>query len=150
RLEIEVAERTQQASLLDLTHDTIFVRDMTDVITYWNRGAQELYGWTSDEAIGKRADELLRPFFPVPMEEISQELLRSGRWDGELKRSRSDGTQVVVASRWSLRRDGQGHPAAILETNNDVTERERRDREIRQLNEELGKRTVALEVSNKE
>src|SRR5712664_3430260 len=45
-LQIEVAERTQQASLLNLTHDPIFVRDMSDVITYWNRGAQELYGWT--------------------------------------------------------------------------------------------------------
>jgi PAS domain S-box-containing protein len=150
RLEIEVAERTQQASLLDLTHDTIFVRDMTDVITYWNRGAQELYGWTADEAIGQRADHLLRPFFPVSTEEISRDLLRFGRWDGELKRTKSDGTQVVVASRWSLRRDGQGRPAAILETNNDVTERERREREIRQLNEELGKRTTALEASNKE
>src|SRR5258708_40365701 len=48
-LEIEVAERTQQANLLNLTHDTIFVRDMSDVITYWNRGAKELYGWTSEE-----------------------------------------------------------------------------------------------------
>src|SRR5262249_48411602 len=52
-LEIEVAERTQQASLLNLTHDSIFVRDMNDVITFWNRGAQELYGWTAEEAIGK-------------------------------------------------------------------------------------------------
>ena len=66
-LEIEVEERTQQASLLNLTHDTIFVRDMSDVITYWNRGAQELYGWTAEEAIGKRAQELLQPAFPAPM-----------------------------------------------------------------------------------
>ena len=48
RLEIEVAERTQQASLLNVTHDTIFVRDMNDVITYWNQGVQELYGWTTE------------------------------------------------------------------------------------------------------
>jgi PAS domain S-box-containing protein len=74
-----VAERTQQASLLNLTHDTIFVRDMSDVITYWNRGAQELYGWTAEEAIGKRAHELLQTVFPVPLEEIRAELLRSGR-----------------------------------------------------------------------
>ena len=51
-LEQEVAIRTQQAGLLNLTHDTIFVRDMSDIITYWNRGAQELYGWTAEEAIG--------------------------------------------------------------------------------------------------
>jgi PAS domain S-box-containing protein len=149
-LEIEVAERTQQASLLNLTHDTIFVRDMSDVITYWNRGAQELYGWTAEEAIGKRAHELLHSVFPAPIEEIRAELLRSGRWDGELEKTRADGTRVVVASRWSLRRDEQGRPATILETNNDITERERRDQEIRTLNEELGKRTAELEATNKE
>ena len=145
-LEIEVAERTQQASLLDLTHDTIFVRDMSDVITYWNRGAQELYGWTAEEAIGKRAHELLQTVFPAPIEEIRAELLRSGRWDGELEKTKADGTKVVVASRWSLRRDEQGRPAAILETNNDITERKRREQEIRTLNEELGKRTAELET----
>src|SRR5271166_5042744 len=69
-LEIEVAERTQQASLLDLTHDTIFVRDMSDIVTYWNRGAQELYGWTAEEAIGRHAHKLLQAVFPAPIEEI--------------------------------------------------------------------------------
>jgi PAS domain S-box-containing protein len=150
RLEIEVAERSQQASLLDLTHDTIFVRNMSDVITYWNRGAQELYGWTAEEAIGKRAHELLQTTFPAPIEEIRAELLRSGRWDGELEKTRADGTQVVVASRWSLRRDERKRPAAILETNNDITDRKRREQEISTLNEQLGKRTTELESINKE
>src|SRR6202162_5406399 len=68
-LEIEVAERTQQANLLNLTHATIFVRELNDVITYWNRGAQELYGWTEEEAIGKRADGLLQSVLPAPIEE---------------------------------------------------------------------------------
>src|SRR3984893_6113094 len=63
-LEIEVAERTQKASMLYITHDTIIVCDMSDVITYWNRGAQELYGWTAEEAIGKRAQELLQSVLP--------------------------------------------------------------------------------------
>jgi len=149
-LQIEMVERTQQASLLNLTHDTIFVRDMSDVITYWNRGAQELYGWTAEEAIGKRAHELLRTVFPVSIEEIRAELLRSGRWDGELENIGSDGARLVVASRWSLRRDDQQRPAAILETNNDITERKRREREITNLNQELGKRSAELEASNKE
>ena len=146
----EVAERTQQASLLNLTHDTIFVRDMSDIITYWNRGAQELYGWPAEEAIGKQAQDLLHTVFPVAMDDIRAELLRSGRWEGEVQKTRSDGTQVVVASRWSLRRDEQERPAAILETNNDITERKRREQEIRTLNEELGKRTAELEAINKE
>ena len=149
-LQIEVAERTQQASLLNLTHDTIFVRDMNDVITYWNRGAQELYGWTPEEAIGKRAHELLQTVFPAPVADIRAELLRSGRWDGELEKTRADGTRVAVASRWSLRRDDRGQSSAILETNNDITERKRREQEINGLNQELGKRTAELEAINKE
>jgi PAS domain S-box-containing protein len=150
RLEVEVAERTQQASLLNLTHDTIFVRDMNDVISYWNRGAQELYGWTAEEAIGKRSPQLLKTVFPRPTEEIRAELFASGRWEGELERTRSDGSGVIVASRWSLRRDQNGQPAAILETNNDITEHKRREQEIQTLNVELGKRTTELEATNKE
>ncbi|HWX15764.1 MAG TPA: ATP-binding protein [Chthoniobacterales bacterium] len=149
-LEREVAERTQQASLLNLTHDTIFVRDMNDIITYWNRGARELYGWTAEEAIGKHTHQLLKTDFPVPIDEVRAELLRAGRWDGELQKTKADGTRVVVASRWSLRRDQQGRPAAILETNNDITERNRREQEIRALNEELGKRSGELQAINKE
>jgi PAS domain S-box-containing protein len=149
-LQKEVAERTQQASLLNLTHDTIFVRDMSDVITYWNGGAQELYGWPAEEAIGKHAQQLLQTAFPIPIEEVQSELLRTDRWEGELRKSKADGSQVVVASRWSLRRDDQGRPAAILETNNDISDRKRREKDIRQLNDELGKRTTALEASNKE
>jgi PAS domain S-box-containing protein len=145
-----VAERTQQANLLNLTHDTIFVRDMSDVITYWNRGAQELYGWTAEEAVGKRAHELLQTVFPTPVDEIQSELLRSGRWDGECEKVRADGTRVIVSSRWSLRRDEHGRPDAILATNNDITERKRREDEIRALNQDLGKRTAELEAINKE
>ncbi len=150
RLAAEVTERTQQASLLNLTHDTIFVRDMNDVISYWNRGAQELYGWAPEEAIGKRSPQLLKTVYPVPVEEIRAELLASGRWEGEIEKKRSDGTGVIVASRWSLRRDQNGQPAAILETNNDITEHKRREREIQTLNMELGKRTTELEATNKE
>jgi PAS domain S-box-containing protein len=149
-LQIEVAERTQQASLLNLTHDPIFVRDMSDVITYWNRGAQELYGWTDKEAMGRRSQELLQTIFPTPLEDIRAELLRTSRWEGELKRTKADGTQVVVASRWSLRRDEQERPVAILETNNNITERKRREEEIQGLNQELAKRSTELESINKE
>jgi len=120
-LQIEVAERTQQASLLNLTHDTIFVRDMNDVISYWNRGAQELYGWTAEDAIGKNSQQLLQTIFPASVDHIRAELLRANRWEGELKKTKADGSQVVVASRWSLRRDEQERPVAILETNNDIT-----------------------------
>jgi two-component system, LuxR family, sensor kinase FixL len=111
-----------QARLLDLTHDTIFVRDSNDVITYWNRGAEELYGWRPDEAIGKVSHQLMKTVFPAPLEDITAELLRTGRWEGELIHTKRDGTFVRVASRWSLQRNERGRPVAILETNNDITE----------------------------
>ena len=149
-LQAEVAERTQQASLLDLTHDTIFVRLMNDMITYWNRGAQQLYGWTAQEAIGKHSQQLFQTIYPVPVEDVRAELLRTGRWEGELRKRKADGTEVVVASRWSLRRDEQDRPLAILETNNDITGRKRREQEIQDLNRELEKRSTELEATNKE
>jgi PAS domain S-box-containing protein len=119
------------ARLLDLTHDTVFVRNMSDAITYWNRGAEALYGWSRDEAVGKISHQLTQTILPAPLEEINEELLRTGRWEGELVHTRRDGTQVVVASRWSLQRDELGRAAAILETNNDVTEQKRAEAELR-------------------
>jgi PAS domain S-box-containing protein len=149
-LQREIVERTQQASLLNLTHDTIFVRDMNDIITYWNRGAAELYGWTEDQAVGKHSHQLLQTHYSLPMDEVRDELLRTGRWEGELQKTKADGSRVFVASRWSLRQDEQGRPVAILETNNDISDRKHREEEIRKLNQELEKRTADLEASNKE
>ena len=147
KLKVEIEERS---SLLDLTHDSIFIRDMNSIITYWNRGAEEFYGWTQKEALGKRPGELLRTVFPKAFEEIWEELLQTDRWEGELTHTKADGVQVIVASRWSLRRDQQSRPVAILETGNDITARKRWEEEIQGLNEQLAKRSVALEASNKE
>jgi PAS domain S-box-containing protein len=122
----------EQANLLDLTHDTIFVRDMRDVIRYWNRGAEKLYGWTREEALGRITHELLRTRFPEPIEAVSAHVLRTGRWEGELVHTRRDGSQVVVASRWSLQRGADRNPVAVLETNNDITERKRAEAELRE------------------
>jgi PAS domain S-box-containing protein len=121
----------EQARLLDLTSDTIFVRDMHDVITYWNHGAEELYGWTKEEAIGNVTHRLLQTRFPVPLAELTDTLLRTGRWEGELVHTKRDGSEVVVASRWSLQRDERGWPFATLETNNDITARKRAEDALR-------------------
>jgi PAS domain S-box-containing protein len=115
----------ERAGLLDLTHDTVFVRDMADVVTFWNRAAEEFYGWTAKEAVGKVSHHLTQTIFPAPIERIQADLLRDGRWEGELLHTKADGSQAVVASRWSLQRDQHGQPVAILETNNDITKRKR-------------------------
>jgi PAS domain S-box-containing protein len=112
----------EQASLLDLTHDTVFVRDMNDVITYWNHGAEELYGWQREDAVGRTAHQLLQTRFPEPLAQIDAQLFRTNRWEGELIHTKRDGAEVVVASRWALQRDERGNPVTVLETNNDVTE----------------------------
>jgi PAS domain S-box-containing protein len=118
RLQTEIGERRradeglrERANLLDLTHDTVFVRDQNDVITYWNRGAEELYGWKWEETVGKiTSHELLRTIFTQPADEIAATLLHTGRWEGELVHTKRDGTPVTVASRWvrAAQRAGAG------------------------------------------
>jgi PAS domain S-box-containing protein len=92
-----------------------------------------LYGWTAQEAVGKRSHDLLRTVFPAPLDDISAELLRAGRWEGELTHTKADGSQVVVSSRWSLQRDDQGQPVSVLETNNDISERKKAEVKFRGL-----------------
>ena len=130
-------ELREQASLLSLTHDAVYVRDMKGVIRYWNRGAEELYGWPADYAVGEVAHELLKTIYPVPFEQIEAELLRTDRWQGELVKTKKDGTQMVAASRWSLKRDGRGAPVATLVTSNDITARKRAEETARRSEKEL-------------
>jgi PAS domain S-box-containing protein len=115
----------RQAQLLDLTHDSVFTRDLDDVITYWNRGAEVLYGWTRAETLGKVTHKLLQTEFPRPLEDIKAALTATGYWDGELVHTKRDGTRITVASRWSLQRDKDGRLLGTLETNNDITEKKR-------------------------
>ncbi len=116
-------------SIIELTHDAILVRDPADIIVFWNRGAEELYGWTAQEAIGKVTHNLLQTHFPVSREAVDSLLARGEQWEGELVHTRKDGTQVIVESRQGLKRNQQSQPIAILEINRDITERKRRERE---------------------
>jgi PAS domain S-box-containing protein len=121
----------EQARLLDLTHDTVIVCDTANVIMYWNCGAEELYGWRREEAVGKIVHQFLHTRFPAPLQEITGTLLRTGRWEGELVRTKRDGSEVVIASRCSLQRNGNGRPLATIETGNDVTARKRAEEALR-------------------
>ena len=122
----------RQAELLNLTHDAIIARDLNQRVFFWNRGAEERYGWTSDEVKGKVTDDLLQTVSPRPRQEIEEELLLRGRWEGEVIHTTRDGRKIIVASRRALRRDKDGKPIAILEINSDITEKKRIEEQLRQ------------------
>ena len=113
----------EQARLLDLSRDTIMVRDAQDRITYWNNGAEESYGYSRAEALGQTSHKLLKTEFPEPLEQINEKLQRDNYWSGELIHVGKDGAKLTSTSRWALDRDAQGRPASILEINNDITAR---------------------------
>ena len=118
---------SRQAYLLELASDAIFVCDLNGTISYWNAGAETLYGWPRTEALGQLSHELLQTGFPAPLSEITDQVVREGRWEGELIHTRRDGSKVTVFSRWALERDGEGHPEAILKLNTDVTQRKQEE-----------------------
>jgi PAS domain S-box-containing protein len=124
------AKLKDQSSLLDLAHDAIFVRDMEGRIVFWNCGAEQTYGWSKDEALGKEPQDLLKARYPEPLEDILETVVTSGRWEGELQHVTSKGVSITLASRWALRRDAHGNPSGFLEINRDVTEHKEADRRI--------------------
>jgi len=142
RLLREIAERertakelAEKARLLDLTHDAIIVRDLEGRITYWNHGAKEIYGWSSEEVIGKVSNTLFETKYPVPAEEMIAELHRTGRWTGELVHTRRDGQSITVLVRKTLDRDSEGNPASVLQNITDITERKQAEEALREAGE---------------
>jgi PAS domain S-box-containing protein len=127
-LEEQAVVLTEQADLLDLAQDAIIVRDMDNRIVFWNCGAEVMYGWAREEALGQNLGELLKAEFAEPAESLDATILRRGQWDGELVHRKRDGTRVVVASRWALQRSADGAPLRILTINNDITDRPQRSR----------------------
>ena len=105
------------AELLDLVHETIMIRDMKGRIKYWNRGADEMYGWKSEEALGSISHDLLRTKFPKSISDIESDLVKEGRWQGELVHTRRDGSTIVVKSRWVLKQDGRNNDGEVFEIN---------------------------------
>ncbi len=122
RLRHSALQLQQQAELLNLAHDTIMVHDMDGRITFWNRGAEQTYGWTREDALGKVSHELLKTRFPHNLMEITAMLLSQGRWDGELAHITRSGETIIVSSRWALQRDENGQPAAILVIDRDISQ----------------------------
>ena len=111
------------AQLVEAATQAIFVRDPDDKIQFWNRGAEELYGWRTEEALGRVSHELFHTRFPEPLERIREQLQATGEWSGELVHRRKDGARIVVASHWTLQRDSRGRPQSVIEAGTDVTPR---------------------------
>ncbi len=116
-----------QADLINLAHDAILVRDPVGRVLSWNKGAEELYGWTAQEAQGRIIHTLLKTRYPLARSAIEAQVEREGQWEGELVHTCRDGSLVTVESRQALVRDEAGQPSAILEINRDVTRRRRRE-----------------------
>jgi PAS domain S-box-containing protein len=139
----------EQAQLLDLAHETIMVRDMGGMVTYWNRGAEEMYGWKRAHVLGHDKHRLLQTRFPRPFREIEDELFRDGYCEVELEQTRANGETLTVASRWALQRDEYGCPKAVLEINRDITAHKRAQVQLRTDAErmaqvaELGRRALS-------
>jgi diguanylate cyclase (GGDEF)-like protein/PAS domain S-box-containing protein len=112
----------RQAALLEQTHDAVFTRELGGKIVYWNEGAQRLYGWSKEEALGRISHDLLVTAHPIPAEEIVRTLKRNGQWEGELTHRARDGRRVTVWSKQVLAHHS-GASESVLETNKDITER---------------------------
>lgn len=132
-------KRTEQAmqqnlQMLDLASDAFIIRELDGTINYWNQGAERMYGLSRQEAVGKATHSLFHTIFPKqPLAAISVQLEQQDYWEGELIHTTNHNTQITVFSRWTLQRDEQGNPKAILETNNDITERKQVEIENKRL-----------------
>ena len=126
-------ELAEKARLLDLTEDAIIVRDVHGRITYWNHGAEVLYGWSSEEALGQISHDLLQTEFQPPMtlEKLIEELHRDGRWTGEMVHTKRNGQRITALARKTLDRDSEGAPSTVLQTLTDISERKRAEEALR-------------------
>ncbi len=129
------AELAEKARLLDLTHDAIIVRGLDGRISYWSHGAEKLYGWSSEEALGKASIFLFYTGSPESEEQITAELYRTDWWTGEMVHTKRDGQPITVLVRMILDRDVDGNPASILKNITDITERKQTEEALREAGE---------------
>ena len=153
----EVTERRRaqqatadQAALLDLAHDAIFVHDTERRIKYWNRGAERTYGFSRDEAEGRIVEELLQTRFPAPRRDIETAVGDCDHWEGELVHRTGDGRSIVVETRMAAHRELAGRMQGTLEICRDVTARKEAEAEVHRRAADLDEANRALQQSNRD
>ncbi len=114
----------EQAALLEKARDAILVRDLDGKILFWNSGAERVYGWTRQEAVGRNIDELLYAN-PRQFREANGLAIEQGEWYGELSHLTRDKREIIIEARWTLIRDNAGHPKSVLAINTDITEKKK-------------------------
>jgi PAS domain S-box-containing protein len=132
----------EQSQILELAQ--VLVRDMQNRIVLWNLGAEKLYGFTKQQAVGRISHELLQTEFPAPIGQIEEQFQRTGSWAGELVHRKRDGGRIVVSSLWVLHRDGKGEPARVLEANTDITGRKDAEQRLAAQAEDLSRQAEEL------
>ena len=129
--ERDVIDEQQRLAVLDSAIDAIIIFDLEGRIKYWNKGAEEQYGWKQDDVRGVIIHALLHTVFPSRLEDITAQLLRAGRWEGELRHTTRAGIAITVMSHWTLQYGARNVPVAVLETARDITERKHAEGKLR-------------------
>ncbi|HYC19455.1 MAG TPA: PAS domain S-box protein, partial [Candidatus Bathyarchaeia archaeon] len=131
-LQLAQAEQlSQQTTILDAVNDAIIMHDERNRITYWNKGAERLYGWSAAEAKGLIVSSLLKTKFPVAPQAIETTLKTAGTWNGELLQTTKDDRHIVVECRQTMWHAAAGISATIFEINTDITERKHTEERLR-------------------
>jgi PAS domain S-box-containing protein len=134
-----------------IEQSNILIRRLDGAIEHWTSGCTRLYGWTSAEARGRLAHELLKTKFPISRSEAQRELLSTGTWQGELHQTRKDGSAVYVSAQWVLvPHNALDNEPYVIATYNDITSRLEMQRELETANERLKRMAHELERSNEE
>ncbi|PKN05846.1 MAG: hypothetical protein CVU72_07490, partial [Deltaproteobacteria bacterium HGW-Deltaproteobacteria-7] len=141
-LERQASMLRDQAEIIDIAEDAIIVRDMRNHTLFWNKGAENRFGFSRNEAWARPLSSLLRTRYPAPFSVIRRHLISEGKWEGELIHRTKDGRPIVVESKWKLRRDKKGRPVAVLQIENDITQRKLAADVLKRSKEELERRVA--------
>ncbi len=140
-LENRVVERTKELETANLQLSELaaaldkaqtVIQDLDGKILFWNGGMESLYGWSREQALGCKSQELLSSELPIPFSKIMEEVIERGTWTGEFRQKRSDGAPLWVTSHWVLHRDAAGVPHSVVKVSNDITALKKTEEALRE------------------